>query len=584
MVRYAHLSKYGPKCGSTIQAGELIAYSGNTGRSSGPHLHFEVQGCGHRKNTCDPLAFAKKILQDYYKEHCSSSQVTGSNIVMNSAGLDVAKRNMLYNGIPSGTNCTNCNKNQVVVKAMDQDESINPIRTNNLPDLIRWHPDTKGKPTTGLPVKFPPLYVNTGGTPQSKGSLLYVPDTGAFVYLSDDGSLWKLEKNSNKWIGTLTTNMGQHAAYYDTSSENPKIELHDPIAADPDNPYKPEVVSGDTGVQLQTCADLINGNSGTAIKLAAQAGIPTFDQIKEFAKNVQTAMKMLAETLPGIDGKSTLYDITRMMGILLFICLSFVSIAMHQYYKLAGDQGMMHTTGPVPFIYRFLFTLFLFIAFPDIIMSIMQISDLVRDIIAGGENGNGYLMSLESLHEVLDASIWMNAPDVEDGWWFTNWINYLNYEYWTALFRVFFMKILFYLMLAAIYIINVSCDLLLAIACAIAPIVFPFCMLPKFGKEYWQGLIRTILGFATLGPICALFIHIMVFIAAIAGQLGMVAFILVGCTAVGVSSKLVSVAATMSASTLKEGVGRLTSSASMSARGAGKSALNQIGNTIKKFF
>jgi murein DD-endopeptidase MepM/ murein hydrolase activator NlpD len=40
-VIYAHLSKTFVKAGDAIQAGEVIAKSGNTGNSSGPHLHFE---------------------------------------------------------------------------------------------------------------------------------------------------------------------------------------------------------------------------------------------------------------------------------------------------------------------------------------------------------------------------------------------------------------------------------------------------------------------------------------------------------------------------------------------------------------
>jgi murein DD-endopeptidase MepM/ murein hydrolase activator NlpD len=42
-VIYAHLSKLDVKSGDQVVKGQKIGLSGNTGNSSGPHLHFEMR-------------------------------------------------------------------------------------------------------------------------------------------------------------------------------------------------------------------------------------------------------------------------------------------------------------------------------------------------------------------------------------------------------------------------------------------------------------------------------------------------------------------------------------------------------------
>jgi murein DD-endopeptidase MepM/ murein hydrolase activator NlpD len=55
---YAHLSRFadGIRNGMRVNRGDLIGYSGNTGLSSGPHLHYEIRIDGSAVNPMDYLA------------------------------------------------------------------------------------------------------------------------------------------------------------------------------------------------------------------------------------------------------------------------------------------------------------------------------------------------------------------------------------------------------------------------------------------------------------------------------------------------------------------------------------------------
>ncbi|MFY1633708.1 peptidoglycan DD-metalloendopeptidase family protein [Solwaraspora sp. WMMB335] len=63
-TRYCHAVRLAVSAGTQVQAGQLIGWVGSTGRSSGPHLHFEV----HRNapplnadNAIDPLLFMDAV-------------------------------------------------------------------------------------------------------------------------------------------------------------------------------------------------------------------------------------------------------------------------------------------------------------------------------------------------------------------------------------------------------------------------------------------------------------------------------------------------------------------------------------------
>lgn len=75
---YAHMSAFAVKQGETVQRGQVIGYVGNTGKSVGPHLHYEVHKNGEKVN---PVYFYYQDLDDTsFEEMIRLSENTGSSL------------------------------------------------------------------------------------------------------------------------------------------------------------------------------------------------------------------------------------------------------------------------------------------------------------------------------------------------------------------------------------------------------------------------------------------------------------------------------------------------------------------------
>ncbi|WEK45529.1 MAG: M23 family metallopeptidase [Candidatus Andeanibacterium colombiense] len=63
MTRYAHMSAFHARIGTEVAAGDLIGAIGSTGRSTGPHLHFEVRINDRAVNPRPFLEAASHVLE-----------------------------------------------------------------------------------------------------------------------------------------------------------------------------------------------------------------------------------------------------------------------------------------------------------------------------------------------------------------------------------------------------------------------------------------------------------------------------------------------------------------------------------------
>ncbi|MCL6249917.1 M23 family metallopeptidase [Altererythrobacter sp. KTW20L] len=73
MTRYAHMSRFDARVGQEVTAGTVIGRIGSSGRSTGPHLHFEVHINGRPVNPRPFLESAPDVLEEVRAGHTAHS-------------------------------------------------------------------------------------------------------------------------------------------------------------------------------------------------------------------------------------------------------------------------------------------------------------------------------------------------------------------------------------------------------------------------------------------------------------------------------------------------------------------------------
>jgi len=87
---YAHLSSVDTKVGQYVHVGDVVGKVGSTGRSTGPHLHFEVRENGKTVNPDTYLSGAKQIAGAAAKATSAATKASTGKLAVTKSGSDAA--------------------------------------------------------------------------------------------------------------------------------------------------------------------------------------------------------------------------------------------------------------------------------------------------------------------------------------------------------------------------------------------------------------------------------------------------------------------------------------------------------------
>ena len=136
---YYHLSKPSHLLvGTRVERGEVIAHSGNTGRSTGPHLHWEVRKSRRWGDTMDPVPFlqgAPSVTPPPLKVDGKLGRNTWK------AWQTALKDKGFYKGVPDGRPGVMTYRAVQAWAGVEQDGRIGPITRKAVQEKLGVKPD-----------------------------------------------------------------------------------------------------------------------------------------------------------------------------------------------------------------------------------------------------------------------------------------------------------------------------------------------------------------------------------------------------------------------------------------------------------